>query len=155
MRWLMFVCVLAVSAFAAGCGGDERGATTEPTTTAPALGGIDRLVAEANQAERLIEERVRALTEVESPSDVGPRLEDLELELREAAGRLQALQLSPDLDGPRDGLAEALRKLASTLEGVRSDLESLDLGGALDALGNLDLRDAEAAIQEIQRLGGG
>jgi len=38
---------------------------------------------------------------------------------------------------------------------VRSDVENLDVAGALDALGNLDLSDAEAAIEEIQRLAGG
>jgi hypothetical protein len=45
--------------------------------------------------------------------------------------------------------------LAETLGDVRSDVENLDVGGALDALGNLDLSDAEAAIAEIQRLTGG
>jgi hypothetical protein len=154
MRWLVLACALAVSAFGAACGGDER-AVTDSTTTAATLGGIDRLAAEANRAERLLEERVRALAEVESLSDVRPRLEGLELELREAADRLQALQLSTDLDAPRDGLARALRTLASTLDGIRSDIENLDVGGALDALGNLDLGDAEAAIEEIQRLAGG
>jgi hypothetical protein len=155
MRWLLPVCVLAVSALGAACGGDERAATTASTTTAATLGGIDRLAAEANRAERLLEQRVRALTEVDSLSDVAPRLEKLELELLEAADRLQALRLSTDLDAPRDGLAGVLRRLASTLHGMRSDIENLDVGGALDALGHLDLGDAEAAIEEIQRLAGG
>jgi hypothetical protein len=103
----------------------------------------------------MLEERVSALAEVESLSDVGPRLEGLELELREAADRLGALQLSPDLDAPRDGLAQALRSLASTLDRIRSDIENLDVGGALDALGGVDLGDAEAAIEEIERLASG
>jgi hypothetical protein len=155
MRWLVLACALAVLAFGSACGGDERSATTDSTTTAAPLGGIDRLAAEANRAERMLEERVRALAEVESLSDVGPRLEGLELELREAADRLGALQLSPDLDAPRDGLAQALRSLASTLDRIRSDIENLDVGGALDALGGVDLGDAEAAIEEIERLAGG
>jgi hypothetical protein len=154
MRWLVLACALAAPAFGAACGGGERAQTNASTTTAATLGGIDRLAAEANRAERLLEARVRGLTEIDSFSDVEPRLEGLELELREAADRLQALQLSTDLDAPRDGLAQALRGLASTLEGIRSDIENLDVGGALDALGNLDLGDADAAIEEIQRLAG-
>jgi hypothetical protein len=152
MRWLVLACALAAFAFGAACGGDEQAATTAPTTTAAKLGGIDRLAAEANRAERLLEERVRALAEVDSLSDVGPRLAERELELREVADRLQALQLSTDLDAPRDGLTRALRRLASALDDIRSDIENLDVGEALDALGNLDLGDAETAIEEIQRL---
>jgi chromosome segregation ATPase len=125
----------------------------QPAKTAPALGGIDRLAAEANRTERLLEDRVRALTEIDSLTDVSPRLQGLETELQNSAKRLEALELSNDLVAPRDGLAQALRSLAETLGDVRSDVENL--GGALDALGNLDLSDAEAAIAEIQRLTGG
>jgi hypothetical protein len=49
-------------------------------------------------------------------------------------------------------LTRALRRLASALDDIRSDIENLDVGEALDALGNLDLGDAETAIEEIQRL---
>jgi hypothetical protein len=152
LRAIMFVAVCTVLA---GCGDKKTVAPTEATTTAPALGGIDRLAAEANRTERLLEDRVRALTEIDSLTDVSPRLEGLETELQNAAKRLEALELSNDLVAPRDGLARALRTLADTLDGVRSDVENLDVGGALDALGNLDLSDAEAAIAEIQRLAGG
>jgi hypothetical protein len=86
---------------------------------------------------------------------VSPRLKGLETELQNAAKRLEGLELSNDLIAPRDGLARALRSLAETLADVRSDVENLDVSGALDALGNLDLSDAEAAIAEIQRLAGG
>jgi hypothetical protein len=86
---------------------------------------------------------------------VSRRLEGLEGELQNAVKRLEALQLSNDLVAPRNGLAQALRGVAETLGDVRSDVENLDVGGALDALGNLDLSDAEAAIAEIQRLAGG
>jgi hypothetical protein len=157
-RWgLCFraIMLVAVCAVFAGCGNKEAVAPTEATTTAPALGGIDRLAAEANRTERLLEGRVRALAEIDSLTDVSPRLEALETELQNAAKRLEGLELSNDLVAPRDGLAQALRSLAETLGEVRSDVESLDLGGALDALGNLDLSDAEAAIAEIQRLAGG
>jgi hypothetical protein len=119
------------------------------------LGGVDRLAAEANRTERLLEDRVRALTEIDSLTDVSPRLKGLETELQNAAKRLEGLQLSNDLIAPRDGLARALRSLAEMLGDVRSDMENLDVSGALDALGNLDLSDAEAAIAEIQRLAGG
>jgi hypothetical protein len=56
--------------------------------------------------------------------------------------------------------ATALVAMCAVLAGcgdkhVRSDVEHLDVGGALDALGNLDLSDAKAAIEEIQRLAGG
>jgi hypothetical protein len=152
LRAIMLVAVCAVFA---GCGDKETVATTQATTTAPALGGIDRLAAEANRTERLLEDRVRALTEIDSLRDVSPRLQGLETALRNSAKRLEALELSNDLVAPRDGLAQALRSLAETLGDVRSDVENLDVGGALDALGNLDLSDAEAAIAEIQRLAGG
>ena len=157
-RWglsLRAIMLVAVCAALAGCGDEETVAPTQATTTAPVLGGIDRLAAEANRTERLLEERVRALAEVDSLADVSPRLEGLETELEDAAKRLEALQLSDDLVAPRDGLAQALRSLAETLRDVRSDVENLDVSGALDALGNLDLSDAEAAIAEIQRLAGG
>jgi hypothetical protein len=147
--------LVAVCAVLAGCGNEETVAPTQVTTTAPALGGIDRLAAEANRTERLLEDRVRALTEIDSLTDVSPRLKALETELQNAAKRLAGLQLSNDLVAPRDGLARALRSLAETLGDVRSDVENLDVGAALDALGNLDLSDAEAAIAEIQRLAGG
>jgi hypothetical protein len=157
-RWGLCLCafvLVAVCAALAGCGNKETAATTQATTTAPTLGGIDRLAAEANRIERLLEDRVMALAEIDSLTDVSPQLEGLETELKNAADRLEGLQLSKDLEAPRDGLARALRGLADTLRGVRSDVENLDLGGALDALGNLDLSDAEAAIAEIQRLAGG
>jgi hypothetical protein len=157
-RWGLCVCatvLVAVCAVLAGCGDKETVAPTQATTTAPALGGIDRLAAEANRTERLLEDRVRALTEIDSLTDVSPRLEGLESELRNGAKRLEALELSNDLVAPRNSLAQALRSLAGTLGDVRSDVENLDVGGALDALGNLDLSDAEAAIAEIQRLAGG
>jgi hypothetical protein len=147
--------LVAVCAALAGCGDKESVAPTQATTTPPALGGIDRLAAEANRTERLLEDRVRALTEIDSLTDVSPRLKGLETELQNAAKRLESLELSNDLIAPRDGLARALRSLAETLGDVRSDVENLDVGGALDALGNLDLSDAEAAIAEIQRLAGG
>jgi hypothetical protein len=157
-RWGLCLCTImlaAAVAVLAGCGDKETAAPTQATTTAPALGGIDKLTAEANRTERLLEDRVRALTEIDSLTDVSPQLEGLETELQNAANRLESLQLSNDLVAPRDGLARALRSLADTLRDVRSDVENLDLGGALDALGNLDLSDAEAAIAEIQRLAGG
>jgi hypothetical protein len=158
-RWglcLWAIMLATTCAAVAGCGGSEEATANAPvTTTAPALGGIDRLAAEANRTERVLEDRVKALTEVDSVSDVGPELENVVTELHQSAGRLQALQLSSDLEAPRDGLAQALRSLADTLEDVRSEVENLDVGGALDALGNLDLSDAEAAIAEIQRLAGG
>jgi hypothetical protein len=147
--------LVATCAVLAGCGDKETAAPTQATTTAPALGGIDKLTAEADRTEQLLEDRVRSLTQIDSLSDVGPQLEGVVTELQQAAGRLQALQLSSELDAPRDALARALRSLADTLDNVRSDVENLDLGGALDALGNLDLSDAEAAIAEIQRLAGG
>jgi hypothetical protein len=147
--------LVAVCAVLAGCGNKEAVAPTEATTTAPPLGGIDRLAAEANRTERLLEGRVRALAEIDSLTDVSPRLEALETELQNAAKRLDGLELSNDLVASRDALAQALRSLAEALGDVRSDVENLDLGGVLDALGNLDLRDAEAAIAEIQRLAGG
>jgi hypothetical protein len=152
VRAIMLVAVCVV--FAA-CGDKETVAPTQATTTAPALGGIDRLAAEANRTERLLEDRVRALTEIDSLTDVSPRLQGLETELQNSAERLEALELSNDLVAPRDGLAQALHSLAETLGDVRSDVENLDVGDALDALGNLDLSDAEAAIAEIQRLAGG
>jgi len=154
MRWMVLPCA-AVAFLAAGCGGGEATTTAPPTTTAPALGGIDRLAEEANRTEQLLEDRVRALTEIDSLSDVDPKLEGVVMELQQAAGRLQNLQLSSELDAPRDALANALSDLADTLEEVRSEIESLDVRGALDAFGNLDLSDAEAAIAEIQRLAGG
>jgi hypothetical protein len=157
-RWglcVRAIMLVAVGAVFAGCGDKETVAPTQATTTAPALGGIDRLAAEANRSERLLEDRVRALTEIDSLTDVSPRLQELETELQNSAKRLEALELSNDLVAPRDGLARALRTLAETLGEVRSDVENLDVGGALDALGNLDLSDAEAAIAEIQRLTGG
>ena len=157
-RWGLCLCgfmLVAVCAVLAGCGNKETAAPTQPTTTAPTLGGIDRLAAEANRTERLLEDRVRALTESDSLTDVSPRLKGLETELQNAADRLEGLQLSNDLVAPRDGLARALRGLADTMRDVRSDVENLDVAGALDALGNLDLSDAEAAIEEIQRLAGG
>ena len=157
-RWGLCLCVIvlvAICAVLAGCGNKETAAPTQATTTAPTLGGIDRLVAEANRIERLLEDRVRALAEIDSLTDVSPQLEGLETDLKNAADRLEGLQLSNDLEAPRDGLARALRGLADTLRGVRSDVENLDVGGALDALGDLDLSDAEAAIAEIQRLAGG
>ena len=157
-RWglcLRAIMLVAVCAVFAGCGDKETVAPTQATTTAPALGGIDRLTAEANRTERLLEDRVRALTEIDSLTDVSPRLQGLETALRNSAKRLEALELSNDLVAPRDGLAQALRSLAETLGDVRSDVENLDVGGALDALGNIDLSDAEAAIAEIQRLAGG
>ena len=157
-RWGSCLCpfmLVAVCAALAGCGDKETVAPTQATTTAPALGGIDRLAAEANRTERLLEDRVRALMEIDSLTDVSPRLQGLETELQNSAKRLEALDLSNDLVAPRDGLAQALRSLAETLGDVRSDVENLDVGGALDALGNLDLSDAEAAIAEIQRLTGG
>jgi hypothetical protein len=157
-RWGLCLCTImlaAAVAVLAGCGDKETAAPTQATTTAPALGGIDKLTAEANRTERLLEDRIRALTEIDSLTDVSPQLEGLETELQNAANRLESLQLSNDLVAPRDGLARALRSLADTLRDVRSDVENLDLGGALDALGNLDLSDAEAAIAEIQRLAGG
>ncbi len=86
---------------------------------------------------------------------MSPRLKGLETELQNAAKRLEGLELSNDLVAPRNALAQALRSLAETLGDVRTDVENLDVGGALDALGNLDLSDAEAAIAEIQRLAGG
>jgi hypothetical protein len=155
-RWglcLRAIMLVAVCAVLAGCGDKETAAPTQATT--PALGGIDRLAAEANRTERLLEDRVRALTEIDSLTDVSPRLQGLETELQNAAKRLEGLELSNDLVAPRDGLAQALRSLAETLGDVRSDVENLDVGGALDTLGNLDLSDAEAAIAEIQRLAGG
>ena len=157
-RWglcVRAIMLVAVCAVLAGCGDKETVAPTEATTTAPALGGIDRLAAEANRTERLLEDRVKALAEIDSLTDVSPQLQGLETELQQAAGRLQALELSSELDAPREALANALRALADTIENVRSDIENLDLDGALDALGNLDLSDAEAAIAEIQRLAGG
>jgi len=157
-RWglcLRAITLVAVCAALAGCGDKETDAPTQATTTAPALGGIDRLAAEVNRTERLLEDRVRALTEIDSLTDVSRRLEGLEGELQNAVKRLEALQLSNDLVAPRNGLAQALRGVAETLGDVRSDVENLDVGGALDALGNLDLSDAEAAIEEIQRLAGG
>jgi hypothetical protein len=157
-RWglcVRAIMLVAVCAVLAGCGDRETVAPTQATTTAPALGGIDRLAAEANRTERLLEDRVRALTEIDSLTDVSPRLKGLETELQNAAKRLEGLELSNDLIAPRDGLAEALRSLAETLGDVRSDVENLDVGGALAALGNLDLSDAEAAIAEIQNLAGG
>ena len=157
-RWglsLRAIMLVAVCAVLAGCGDEETLAPTQATTTAPALGGIDRLAAEANRSERLLEDRVRALAEIDSLTDVSPRLEELEAELQSAAKRLEALQLSNDLVAPRNALAQALRSLAETLGDVRSNVENLDVGGALDALGNLDLSDAEAAIAEIQRLADG
>ena len=154
MRWMVLACA-AVAFLPAGCGGGEATTTAPPTTTASALGGIDRLAEEANRTEQLLEDRVRALTEIDSLSDVDPKLEGVVTELQQAAGRLQNLQLSSELDATRDALANALSDLADTLEEVRSEIESLDVGGALDALGNLDLSDAEAAIAEIQRLAGG
>jgi hypothetical protein len=157
-RWGLCLCTIMLAAAAvvlAGCGGKEIVAPTQATTTAPALGGIDKLTAEANRTERLLEDRVKALAEIDSLTDVSPQLQRLETELQQAAGRLQALELSSELDAPREALANALRALADTIENVRSDIENLDLDGALDALGNLDLRDAEAAIAEIQRLAGG
>jgi hypothetical protein len=157
-RWgLCFSVIMlaAIAAVLAGCGDKETAAPTQATTTAPALGGIDKLTAEANRTEQLLEDRVRALTEIDSLSDVGPQLEAVVTELRQAAGRLQNLQLSSELDAPRNALARALRSLADTIDNVRSDVQNLDVSGALDALGNLDLSDAEAAIAEIQRLAGG
>jgi hypothetical protein len=157
-RWglcVRAIMLVAVCAVFAACGDKETVAPSLATTTAPALGGIDRLAAEANRTERLLEDRVRALTEIDSLTDVSPRLQGLETELQDSAERLEALELSNDLVAPRDGLAQALRSLAETLGDVRSDVENLDVGGALDALGNLDLSDAEAAIAEIQRLAGG
>jgi hypothetical protein len=157
-RWGLCLCgfmLVAVCAVLAGCGNKGTAAPTQPTTTAPTLGGIDRLAAEANRIERLLEDRVRALAEIDSLTDVSPQLKGLETELQNAADRLEGLQLSNDLMGPRDGLARALRVLADTMRDVRSDVENLDVAGALDALGNLDLSDAEAAIEEIQRLAGG
>jgi hypothetical protein len=157
-RWGLCLCTIMLAAAAAvlaGCGDKETAAPTQATTTAPALGGIDKLTAEANRTERLLEDRIRALTEIDSLTDVSPQLEGLETELQNAANRLESLQLSNDLVAPRDGLARALRSLADTLRDVRSDVENLDLGGAVDALGNLDLSDAEAAIAEIQRLAAG
>jgi len=157
-RWglcLRAITLVAVCAALAGCGDKETAAPTQATTTAPALGGIDRLAAEVNRTERLLEDRVRALAEIDSLTDVSRRLEGLEGELQNAVKRLEALQLSNDLVAPRNGLAQALRGVAETLGDVRSDVENLDVGGALDALGNLDLSDAEAAIAEIQRLAGG
>jgi hypothetical protein len=157
-RWGLCLCatvLVATCPVLAGCGDKEAAATTQATTTTPALGGIDRLAAEANRTERLLEDRVRALAEIDSLTDVSPRLKGLETELENAAKRLEELQLSSNLVAPRDGLAQALRSLADTLGDVRSDVENLDVGGALDALGNLDLSDAEAAIEEIQRLAGG
>jgi hypothetical protein len=157
-RWglsLRTIMLVAVCAVLAGCGDKETVTPTQATTTAPVLGGIDRLAAEANRTERILEDRVRALAEIDSLADVGPRLEGLETELEDAAKRLEALQLSDDLVAPRNALAQALRSLAETLGDVRSDVENLDVGGALDKLGNLDLSDAEAAIAEIQRLAGG
>ena len=157
-RWglcVRAIMLVAVCAVFAGCGDKETVAPTHATTTAPALGGIDRLAAEANRTERLLEDRVRALMEIDSLTDASPRLQGLETELQNSAKRLEALELSNDLVAPRDGLAQALRSLAETLGDVRSDVENLDVGGALDALGNLDLSDAEAAIAEIQRLSGG
>ena len=157
-RWGLCLCataLVAICAVLAGCGDKEAAAPTQATTTAPALGGIDRLAAEANRTEQLLENRVRALAKIDSFTDLSPQLEGLETELESAAKRLEGLQLSNDLVVPRDGLAQALRILADTLGDVRSDVENLDVAGALDALGNLDLSDAEAAIEEIQRLAGG
>jgi hypothetical protein len=157
-RWGLCLCTIMLAAAAvvlAGCGGKETVAPTQATTTVPALGGIDKLTAEANRTERLLEDRVKALAEIDSLTDVSPQLQGLETELQQAAERLQALELSSELDAPREALANALRALADTIENVRSDIENLDLDGALDALGNLDLSDAEAAIAEIQRLAGG
>ena len=152
---LRAIMLVAACSALAGCGDKATVAPTQATTTAPALGGIDRLAAEANRSERLLEDRVRALAEIDSLTDVSPRLEELEAELQSAAKRLEALQLSNDLVAPRNALAQALRSLAETLGDVRSNVENLDVGGALDALGNLDLSDAEAAIAEIQRLADG
>jgi hypothetical protein len=157
-RWglcLHAIVLVVVCAVLAGCGDKETVAPTQATTTVPALGGIDRLAAEANRTERLLEDRVRALAEIDSLTDVSPRLKGLETELQNSAKRLEGLELSNDLVAPRNALAQALRSLAETLGDVRTDVENLDVGGALDALGNLDLSDAEAAIAEIQRLAGG
>jgi len=83
--------LVAVCAVLAGCGDRETVAPTQATTTAPALGGIDRLAAEANRTERLLEDRVRALTEIDSLTDVSPRLKGLETELQNAAKAWKAL----------------------------------------------------------------
>src|SRR6266498_1727023 len=93
-RWglcVRAIMLVAVCAVLAGCGDRETVAPTQATTTAPALGGIDRLAAEANRTERLLEDRVRALTEIDSLTDVSPRLKGLETELQNAAKAWKAL----------------------------------------------------------------
>jgi hypothetical protein len=67
-RWglcVLPIVLVAVCAVLPGCGDKETVAPTQATTTAPTLGGIDRLAAEANRTERLLKDRVRALTEID------------------------------------------------------------------------------------------
>jgi hypothetical protein len=154
MRLIALACAVAVCLLA-GCKNSQETSTTPSTSTAAALGGIDGLVAEANRTERLLEKRVKALTEIDSVSDLSPGLESLESELRDAAVRLQKLRLATELDAPRDGLAAALHSLAATVADLNAAVANLDVAGALGAIESLDLSDAEAAIAEIQRLAGG
>ena len=150
MRWLALACV-ATCTFVPGCGGDEQAVSTQAgTTTLSPLNGIDDLATEANRTEELVE----ALLQADSLAELGPELRAVESELRYRAARLQRLSLSSELDAARDGLARALRTLADAVAEVRVDVESLDLGAALDDLGGLDLGDVSAAIEEIRRLAG-
>ena len=154
MRWLALACV-ATCTFVPGCGGDEQAVSTQAgTTTLSPLNGIDDLATEANRTEELLESRVEALLQADSLAELGPELRAVESELRYRAARLQRLSLSSELDAARDGLARALRTLADAVAEVRVDVESLDLGAALDDLGGLDLGDVSAAIEEIRRLAG-
>jgi hypothetical protein len=154
MRWLALASVAACT-FVAGCGGDEQAVSTQAgTTTLSPLNGIDDLATEANRTEELLESRVEALLQADSLAELGPELRAVESELRYGTARLQRLSLSSELDAARDGLARALRTLADAVAEVQADVESLDLGAALDDLGGLDLGDASAAIEEIRRLAG-
>jgi hypothetical protein len=154
MRWLALACVAACT-FVAGCGGDEEAVSTQAgTTTLSPLNGIDDLATEATRTEELLESRVKALLQADSLAEVGPELRAVESELQHGAARLQRLSLSSELDGARDGLARALRALADAVAEVRADVESSDLGAALDDLGGLDLGDVSTAIEEIRRLAG-
>lgn len=151
---LLLICIL--TALAAGCGGGgESAGSSAPTTTAPALGGIDTLLAEANRIERRLEERVKRLVELRSLSDLSDELGQAQLEVEQAAARFDALSVSSDLVEVRDALASALRQAATVLGHARGNVEALDLHDALEELRNLDLSAVEHAVTEIRRLAGG
>jgi hypothetical protein len=149
MRRTLFI-ALAALAFAAvvvGCGGDGDDAAV-PTDTRAA---VDELQRQADEAERLIDERVEGLTDVRSLDDLSAELDEAREDVERQAEEVEDTEVRENLEEERDQLAEGLRDLSNELENVEAEVDEDDLRGAFEEARDIDaLDDIADAIRRIR-----